>query len=138
MSVKSLIRFKGRFLLLLAVALIFSIVSGVYFVRYLVKPNTGLVVNYPEVVNRDGKVIFAPKTPFSPAVSSGLQPNNDQIVSVDGYPIHSIRDVVEADAQSRDYHPFPVAVIREEQQRLTISITPAFTLTKPDWLFALV
>ena len=40
MSVKSLFRFKQRFLLLLAVAVSLSVVSGVYFVRYLVKPNT--------------------------------------------------------------------------------------------------
>jgi signal transduction histidine kinase len=138
MSVRSLIRFKQRFLLLFSIAVIFSAVSCVYFVRYLVKPNTGLVVNYPEVVNRDGKVIFAPKTPFSPAVSSGLQPNTDRIVSIDGYPIRSVRDVVEADSRIRDFHPFPVEIIREGRQRLTISITPAFTLTKPDWVFALV
>jgi signal transduction histidine kinase len=138
MSVRSLIRFKQRFLLLFSIAVIFSAVSCVYFVRYLVKPNTGLVVNYPEVVNRDGKVIFAPKTPFSPAVSSGLQPNTDRIVSIDGYPIRSVRDVVEADSRIRDFHPFPVEIIREGRQRLTISITPAFTLTKPDWVFALI
>ena len=101
MSFKSLIRFKRRFLLLFSIAVILSGVSGVYFVRYLIKPNSGLVVNYPEVVNRGGKVIFAPKTPFSPAVSSGLQPNSDQIVSIDGQRIRSIRDVVEADSRIR-------------------------------------
>jgi signal transduction histidine kinase len=138
MSVRSLIQFKQRFLALFAVAVIFAAVSAVYFVRYLVKPNTGLVVNYPEVVNRDGKVIFAPKTPFSPAVSSGLQPNTDQILSIDGNPIRSVRDVVEADSRIWDFHPFPVEIIREGRQRLTISIVPAFTLTKPDWVFALV
>jgi signal transduction histidine kinase len=138
MSVKSLFQFKQRFLALFAVAVIFSAISCVYFVRYLVKPNTGLVVNYPEVVNRDGKVIFAPKTPFSPAVSSGLQPDTDQIVSVDGHPIRSVRDVVEADSRIWGFHPFPVEIIRQGRQRLTISITPAFILTKPDWVFALV
>jgi len=138
MSVKNLFRFKQRFLLLLAVAVSLSVVSGVYFVRYLVKPNTGLVVNYPEVVNRNGKVIFAPKTPFSAAVSSGLKPNTDQIVSINGDPIHSIRDVVEADSRIWGFHPFPVEIIREGRQRLTVSITPAFTLTKPDWVFALL
>jgi len=138
MSVKSLFRFKQRFLLLFVVAVIFSTVSGVYFVRYLVKPNTGLVVNYPEVVNRDGKVIFAPKTPFSAAVSSGLKPNTDQIVSINGEPIRSIRDVVEADSRIWGFHPFSVEIIREGGQRLTVSITPAFTLTKPDWVFALL
>jgi two-component system NtrC family sensor kinase len=138
MSVKSLLRFKRRFLLLFAVAVLFSAVSGVYFVRYLVKPNTGLVVNYPEVVDRDGRVIFAPKTPFSPAVSSGLQPNTDQIVSINGSPIHSIRDVVEADSRIWGFHPFPVDIIRDGSQHLRINITPAFTLTQPDWVFALV
>ncbi len=138
MSVKSLLQFKQRILLLFAVAVIFSAISCVYFVRYLVKPNTGLVVNYPEVVNRDGKIIFSPKTPFSPAVSSGLQPDTDQIVSIDGYPIRSVRDVVEADSRIWGFHPFPVEIIREGRQRLTISITPAFALTKPDWVFALV
>ncbi|MBN2554034.1 MAG: hypothetical protein JXB06_14750, partial [Spirochaetales bacterium] len=83
-------RFKQRFLLLFCAAVIFSAVSSVYFVRYLFKPNTGLVVNYPEVVNRDGRVIFAPKTPFSPAVSSGLRPDIDRIVAIDGRPIRSV------------------------------------------------
>jgi two-component system NtrC family sensor kinase len=138
MSVKSLLQFKQRILLLFAVAVILSAISAVYFVRYLVKPNTGLVVNYPEVVNRDGRVIFSPKTPFSPAVSSGLQPDTDQIVSIDGHPIRSVRDVVEADSRIWGFHPFPVEIIRGGGQRLTISITPAFTLTKPDWVFTLV
>jgi signal transduction histidine kinase len=138
MSFRSLIQFKQRFLLLLSVAIALSAVSTVYFVRYLVKPNTGLVVNYPEVVNRDGKVIFAPKTPFSPAVASGLQANTDQIVSIDGYPTRSVRDVVEADSRIWSFHPFPVGIIRDGRSRLTISVTPAFTLTKPDWIFALV
>ena len=77
MSVRSLLQFKRRFLLLFCIAVIFCSVSSVYFVRYLVKPNTGLAVNYPEVVNREGKIIFSPKTPFSPAVASGLQPDGD-------------------------------------------------------------
>lgn len=138
MSVKNLFQFKRRFLLLFCTAVLFSAVSSVYFVRYMIKPNTGLVVNYPEVVNREGKIIFAPKTPFSPAVSSGLQPNNDQILSIDGYPIRSIRDVVEVDAGIWDFNPFPVEVLRQGEQRLIIEITPVFTLTKPDWVFALI
>ncbi|UCF97183.1 MAG: hypothetical protein JSV89_18725 [Spirochaetaceae bacterium] len=138
LSVIRLIRFKGRILLLLGVAVLLSAVSGVYFVRYLVKPNTGLVVNYPEVVNREGKVIFAPKTPFSPAVASGLRPNSDRILSIDGEPVRSVRDVVEAEARIWNFQPFPVEILRQGDERLTINITPALTLTKPDWLFALI
>ena len=138
MTVKSLFRFRKRFLLLCATALVLTGISCVYVVRYLIKPNTGMVVNYPEVVNRDGKIIFSPKTPFSPAVSSGLRPNVDQILSIDGYPVHSIRDVVEADSRIWGFHPFPVEILREGRQRLRIDITPAFTLAKPDWAFALI
>jgi signal transduction histidine kinase len=138
MSVKGLIQYKRRFLLLFGAAVLLSAVSCVYFVRYLVKPNTGLVVNYPEVVQRDGKVIFSPKTPFSPAVSSGLQPNTDRIVSIDGKPVHNVRDVIEADARIWGFDPFFVEIVRGGSERLMISITPAFTLTRPDWVFALI
>jgi signal transduction histidine kinase len=138
MSVKNMFQFKRRFLLLLSVAILFTAVSGLYFIRYLVKPNTGLVVNYPEVINRDGKVIFSPKTPFSPAVSSGLRPNVDQIISIDGYPIRGVRDVVEADARIWRFSPVPVEVIRDGDKRLTIDIIPVLTLTRPDWVFALI
>lgn len=138
MSVKNLFQFKRRFLLLLSVTILFTSVSSVYFVRYLVKPNTGLVVNYPEVINRDGRVIFSPKTPFSPAVSSGLRPNLDQIVSIDGYPIRSVRDVVEADGRIWRFHPVPVEVIRDGDKRLTVEIIPVLALTRPDWVFALI
>lgn len=137
MSVRSLVRFKQRFLLLFCAAVIFSAVSSVYFVRYLFKPNTGLVVNYPEVVNRDGRVIFAPKTPFSPAVSSGLRPDIDRIVAIDGRPIRSVRDVVDADARIWRFQPFPVEIVRDGEE-LTVSLTPAFPLARPEWVFALV
>lgn len=138
MSLKNLFQFKRRFLLLLSVAILFTAVSSVYFIRYLVKPNTGLVVNYPEVINRDGKVIFSPKTPFSPAMSSGLRPNVDQIISIDGHPIRGVRDVVEADARIWRFSPVPVEVLRGGDKRVTIDIIPVLTLTRPDWVFALI
>lgn len=138
MSLKNLFQFKRRFLLLLSVAILFTAVSSVYFIRYLVKPNTGLVVNYPEVINRDGKVIFSPKTPFSPAMSSGLRPNVDQIISIDGHPIRGVRDVVEADARIWRFSPVPVEVLRGGDKRVMIDIIPVLTLTRPDWVFALI
>ena len=138
MSLRSLLEFKPRFLALLSVAVLFSGISTVYFIRYLAKPNTGLVVNYPEVINREGKIIFSPKTPFSPAAASGLKPNEDQITAIDGRPVRSIRDVVELDARIWRFDPFPVEVIREETRRLVVTVTPSFTLTRPDWVFALI
>jgi signal transduction histidine kinase len=137
-SLASLWRFKRRVLLLVAAATVLTVVSAVYFVRFLAKPNTGLVVNYPEVVNQDGRIVFSPKTPFSPAVASGLLPDRDEILSVDGTMVRSIRDVVETNGRIWGFQPFPVEVLRNGEQRTTVWITPVFNLTRLDWVFALV
>jgi signal transduction histidine kinase len=129
---------KSRFLLLLLAAILLSGLSGIYFIRYLFKPNTGLVVNYPEVVRREGRIVFAPKTPFSPAASSGLEPNRDQIVRINGREITSIRDVVETDAAIWSFQAFPVEVLRDGTERRVIRITPVLTPSRVDWVFALI
>ena len=103
----------ARTTLLLCLCGVVSLVSAVYFVRYLARPNTGLVVNYPEVLVNDGRVLFSPRSPFSPAVASGLVPQRDQIVSVNGTPVSGSRDIVAADSRVRGYSPIPVEVIRD-------------------------
>lgn len=135
---KSLPPHRRRFLLLLLPAVLLTGVSAVYFARYLFKPTTGLVVNYPEVVERKGRIVFAPKTPFSPAAAAGLQAERDQVLSVAGRPIQSIRDVVEVEAGIRGFQPVPVQVLRDGEEQLTLSITPVLPLTRPDWVFALL
>jgi signal transduction histidine kinase len=129
---------KSRFLLLLLAAVVLSSLAGFYFLRYLIKPNTGLVVNYPEVVVREGQIVFAPKTPFSPAVSSGLKPNRDRIVRINNSEIHSIRDVVKADSAIWSFKPFPVEVLRDGIERRVIQVTPVLTPSRVDWVFALI
>ncbi|KKK44266.1 hypothetical protein LCGC14_3167370, partial [marine sediment metagenome] len=138
MSIKRLVRFKHRFLFLFALASVLTLISGVYFIRFLAKPNTGLVVNYPEVINLEGKIIFSPKTPFSPAVASGMKANTDQIISINGQVVKTIRDVVEADASIWRFDPIPVEIVRNNVLEQTILITPAVTLTRLDWVFALI
>lgn len=138
MSLSGLWRFKRRMLVLLAVAGALTAVSAVYFVRFLAKPNTGLVVNYPEAVNRGGRILFSPKTPFSPAVASGLLPGRDQIVAVNGEGIRSIRELVEADSRIWSFGPLQVEVLRDGRERQTVRIVPAFALTRLDWVFALI
>jgi signal transduction histidine kinase len=117
-------------------------------VRYLLKPNTGLVVNFPEVVTRVDEetkqviVIFAPKTPFSPAVAAGLIPYRDRIVRVNNRIIRSTRDLLEADLEIKTFDPFPVVIIRDGTDELGITITPSFSLTGFGWfpilLFSLI
>jgi len=136
-SLAGLWRFKRRTFVLMTVAAALAAVSAVYFVRFLAKPNTGLVVNYPEVVNRDGRILFSPKTPFSPAVASGLLPGRDELLTVDGTVVRSVRDVVEAEGRIWSFRPIAVEVLRDGQ-RVALEIAPAFNLSRLDWVFALV
>ena len=77
---------RGR-ILLAALCVALTAISGAYFVRSLLKPDTGLVVMYPEVTVEDGRVIFSPPAPFSAAAASGLRARRDQILSIDGVPV---------------------------------------------------
>jgi signal transduction histidine kinase len=129
------LRYRGRLLLLLLLAAALSFVSALYFARYLAKPITGLVMNFPEVVLSEGRVLFSPKTPFSPAVGAGLQPERDQILAIAGRPVRSIRDVVEADARVWRFRPLEVEVLRDGQT-LSLQISPVPALLRPDWVFA--
>lgn len=127
-----------RQILLCASCAAFALLSGVYLARSLLKPDTGLVVSYPEVVVEAGKVLFSPKAPFSAAVAAGLLPGNDEILSVNGHPVASSRDLILADASVRGFDPFPVEVLRDGADRRTLFITPVLTPSRPDWVFVLL
>ncbi len=128
---------RRRLVLLSALCAALTLVAGVYFVRSLFKPDTGLVVGFPEVVVEEGRVMFSPKAPFSAAVASGLRPGRDQILAVNGEPIRTSRDILLSDARIRGFSPFPVDVLRDGSERRTILVTPVFTPTRPDWIFVL-
>ena len=81
------IAYNKRFIGFLILAILIYCICGYYYVRYLFKPNTGLVENYPEFVLRDGKILFAPKIPFSPAIKSGLIPNTDILIKIQNKPV---------------------------------------------------
>jgi signal transduction histidine kinase len=123
--------------LLLLLAVVLSITAGVYFARFLFKANTGLVVNFPEVIVRDGKVVFSPKTPFSHAAASGLIPHRDIIVMLDGTPIRNSHDVVRFDMEHEGYDPIRIEVLRDAGERRLIVLTPYMSLSRPDWLLML-
>ncbi len=126
-----------RLVLLAALCAALTLVSGAYFLRSLFKPDTGLVVCFPEVVVDRGRVMFSPKAPFSAAVASGLRPGRDEILAVNGEPVRTSRDILLADARIRGFAPFPVEVLRDGTERRTIFVTPVFTPTRPDWIFVL-
>ena len=126
------------FVILFLLAVFVTILSGFYFFRYLFKPNTGLVENYPEVIYQDGKVVFAPTAPFSPAVSAGLIPLRDVIVKVKDRPISGSYDILAADLDIDSFRPFDVEILRDGHKSMHITLTPSFNLTRPDWFFKLI
>lgn len=130
-------QYKWRFLVLCTVATVLSATSTVYFFRFLARPTIGLVSNFPEVTYEDGRVIFAPKTPFSPAVASGLKPKQDVIVRVGGREIRGTWDVVIAEYSVRSFDEVAVDVIRNGNPQ-TIYVQPVLNLARIDWLFILV
>jgi signal transduction histidine kinase len=128
----------SRRILLFALCGVFMGLSGAYFVRYLAKPATGLVASYPEVVVRDGRTIFSPRALFSPAVSAGLLPNRDEILSIDGAPIHGTLDVIRADAHVRGFSPVALEVRGADGVVRSLAIHPALAVSRIDWVFILV
>jgi len=134
-----LVKFKLhlKFILLLSFALLVTGVAGIYFIRYLVKPTTGLVMNYMEVVDDNGAIIFSPRTPFSPAVAAGLIPNKDAIRAINNHTIKTVRDVLEENSRIWSFKSFPVQVLRDGKKEITIYITPELNLLRVDWIATL-
>ncbi len=124
-----------RRLLALALAALAAAVCCAYLVRYALKPYTGLVVNYPEAVARDGRIVFAPRSPLSPAVRAGLLPYRDRILRVGRVPIGSLRDLVEADLAVGTWAPLEVEVLRDGTAPRTLSIEPDLVLRRLDTAF---
>jgi hypothetical protein len=132
------LRTRSRLYALFALCLGCTALSAVYFIRYLARPNTGLVAGGLETVIREGKVVFSPRTPFSIAEAAGLEPERDELESVNGTPINGSLDVVRAASKITFFEPFIVMVRRDGQESLAIQITPVFILSRIDWFFLLV
>jgi signal transduction histidine kinase len=122
--------------ILLVAATVASLVSIGYFGRFLLKPYTGLVVNFPEAVSRDGRILFAPRSPLSPAVRAGLLPYRDQIVRVGEHPISTLRDLVDADLAWETYRPAVIEALRDSTQRTSVLLDPDLALRRLESAFS--
>jgi signal transduction histidine kinase len=121
----------------IALCIFVAAASACSFAVYLAKPQTGLVVNFPETVMENGQVLYAPKTPFSPAAEGGLLPGRDAILSVNGMEIRNTRDLIRADAALWSFQPFPVRVLRDGAEIRTVVLTPVFAMYRVDWILIL-
>jgi signal transduction histidine kinase len=137
-DLRTLLRVQQKFLLLVALCVAFTAVAGFFFVRSLLKPDTGLIGYYPEVDVQESAVIYSPTAPFSPAMTGGLLPGRDAIVSVNGIPIAGSRDLVRALSTITRFDPVPVVVRRDGTATMTIRLDPVFTPTRVEWTFVLI
>ena len=137
-DLRTLLRVQQRFLLLVVLCVMFTAVAGFFFVRSLLKPDTGLVGYYPEVEVQGDAVLYSPTAPFSPAMASGLLPGRDAIISVNGMRIAGSRDLVRALSTVTRFEPVPVVVRRDGAATMTIRVDPVFTPTRVEWAFVLI
>ena len=137
-DLRAFLRVQQRFLLLVILCIAFSAGAGFYFVRSLMKPETGLVGYYPEVVVQGGEVVYSPTAPFSPAMTSGLLPGKDAIISVNGVPVAGSRDLLRALGTVTRFESFPVIVRRDGAAEMTLHVYPVFVPTRIDWTFVLI
>jgi hypothetical protein len=128
---------RFRLFALIAIAVLFCSASAFYFVRYLVKPFTGLVAYYPEVKTDGEAMIFSPRLPDSPAVRSGMVPDRDRILEINNMRMRNIRDLVAWDAGYYLFEPFIVTVEDDAGMIRTVSIKPELSVSQSGWFFIL-
>src|SRR3972149_5824368 len=104
------IRSRGKFVVLLACAGLMRSIAAFYFIRYLIKAYTGLVGDYPEVRLEDDRLLFAPRSPESPALRAGIIPEKDQIIAVNGSPIQTMLDLFRWESAYYQFEPLGVTV----------------------------
>jgi len=126
------IRTKLRFFLLLAAAGLLCAVAGFFFVRYLVKPFTGLVVTFPEVRDRGGYLEYAPRVSDSPALQAGLK-DGDRITAIGGIPMRTIRDIVRWESSHTSFEPVPVSIVDRTGASRVVVIRPQMSVAQSGW-----
>ena len=61
----SAVRHHRRLAILASLGVLLTALGGVFFVRSVAAPDTGLIRYDPEIVVRDGAVLFFPSAPFT-------------------------------------------------------------------------
>jgi signal transduction histidine kinase len=127
-----------RFLALALLCITFTTLAAVFLIRSVFTPDTGLIRYDPEVVTSDEGVIFRPSAPASAVAAAGLLPDRDAILSLNGIPVRSTRDLVRAVASVTRFDPFPLVARRDTGEVVTLEVRPFFRPARIDWLFFLV
>ena len=129
---------RRRASLLLALCVCIMALSGWFFVRSLLTPDTGLIRYDPEVIVDDGGVRFSPSSPFTAPLAAGVEPARDRILALDSHAVAGTRDLVRAALAVRAFSPYELLVQREGGPPRTVSVTPHFRPARLDWSFELL
>jgi len=129
---------RRRFAFLIALCVSLTLLGGVFFLRSLLTPDTGLIRYDPEVVVRRGAIFLFPSAPFTAPLAAGVLPERDRILSLNGQRISDTRDLVRAALSVRSFAPYTLEVQRDAGTVLTLSVSPSFRPARPDWIFELV
>ena len=124
-------------LLLLALCVCITAVSGWFFARSLLAPDTGLIRYDPEVTVEADGIHFSPSSPFTAPLAAGVEPEADRIISLDSRPVAGTRDLVLAALAVRSFRPYELAIQRDGAPVRVVSVTPHFRPARLDWAFEL-
>ena len=129
-------RFRFALLALLCISL--TLLGSVFFIRSIITPDTGLIRYDPEVIARQGGVVFFPSAPFTAPSAAGLTAGRDRIASLNGQPITGTRDLVRAALGVRDFDPYTLQIQRGSDEMVSVQVRPYFRPARVDWIFELV
>jgi len=129
---------RRRAPLLLALCACLLAVSGWFFLRSLLTPDTGLIRYDPEVTVERGVVRFAPSSPFTAPLSAGVQPGRDRILALGSREVSGTRDLVLGALAVRSFEPYDLLVQADGEAARVVSVSPHFRPARLDWTFELL
>ena len=110
--VKELFLFETKKTLLMLFCIIVTIFSFIFFTRFLFFPYTGLISDKPEITIRDNNIVFSPRSLFSPAINTGLKPDQDAILKINNIPVKGLRSLITILYRIHGFSPVKIEVLR--------------------------
>jgi signal transduction histidine kinase len=135
---KKITNLNLRTIILLFAGIIITLISCLYFLGFIISPNTGLISGFPEITLNNSELVFSPKDPISKPIVSALIPYVDIITQIDDKPIKSVHDLTTSLFDKKDFTPIRITVKRKDVGLVQLSAEPQPNILRIDWIFTLV
>ena len=136
--IKELLLFKRKKVFLILFCCIITLISFIFFTRFLFLPYTGLILDKPEISIRNNNIYFSPRFFYSPAIKAGLKPERDIILKINDTPIPGVKPLLDILYKIQKYTPLNIEVQRDNSEILKLNIKPELMLFKLDWIFTFI